>query len=91
MNDLPARSKRGSPSTPSPPPSIKRAKSERYDTKLDPPPLPLTAPQGVERIPFPPSRNANRLSSQHLSQLVSERIDILRGQGRHVVGLPVVL
>ncbi|KAG6378452.1 hypothetical protein JVT61DRAFT_12707 [Boletus reticuloceps] len=88
-----ANSKRCSPSTPSPPSSVKRAKSEYHDTKLHytPPPLPLSAPQGVERIPLPATLNPNRLAAQYLGQLASERIDVLRRQGRHVVGLPVVL
>ena len=74
--------------------SVKRAKTEHYDTKLDyhsPPPLPLSAPQGVERIHLPAWLNVRLLSSQSLEQLANERAEILRGQGRRVVGLPVVL
>lgn len=81
MNELPSTSS--------------RAKTEHHDTKLvvayTPPPLPLTAPHGVERIPIPPSLNPNRLSSHYLAHLARERTDSLRRQGRHVVGLPVVL
>lgn len=74
--------------------SVKRAKTEHDDTKLDcrtPRPLPPSAPRGVERVRLPASLNVNRLSSQQLEQLARARTEILHGQGRRVVGLPVVL